>query len=193
MIAFFTAAMMLRTNHIPGIIADLLGANAEQSGKLEQKEGIDSSCSEALKARLPDVIGDVVGNGLIMTAGMLIRMKLSIFITDDEEGFVTGDEPCYVCVPGAWNSYPGHPDVELTIPLSPRHVAFYSWKIPPTLYALWDQETVDRANSRTIAGCKKEFVSWKGSVRPEWFVADYPSARPDPSMPITISGMEELR
>jgi hypothetical protein len=186
-IAFFTAAMMLRTNHIPSILADVLGTNHWQSASLEKEEGLDSSSSDALKAKLPDVTGDTVGNGLIMTAGMLVRMKLSIFVTDDEAGFVTGDEPCYVCVPGAWNSYPGHPDVELTIPLSPRHMAFYSWKLAPMLYAPWDRETVDRVNSRTIAGCKTEFVSWKGTTRPEWFIADFPSARPDASTPMTAS------
>jgi len=186
-LAFFTAAMMLRTNHIPTIMANVLGTTQSQSEKLEKKEGLDSSYSEALKAQLPDVTGDTVGNGLIFTASMLIRMKLSIFTTDDEAGFVTGDEPCYICVPGAWNPYPAHPDVELTIPLSPRHMAFYSWKIEPMLYVPWAAETVGRVNARTVAGCKKEFVSWKGIVRPEWFIADLPSARPDGSTPITAS------
>jgi hypothetical protein len=57
------------------------------------------------------------------------------------------------------------------MPLTPR-LAYYSWKIQPRMYEKWDQRNVDRLNARTISGCQKEFVSWKGVVRGEWFLPD---------------------
>ena len=104
-------------------------------------------------------------------ADLLIKINLSVFYTDDEAGFVTGDNPCFPCVPGDPPPFLGHPDVELTFPLTPNHLAFYSWKLPSLVYRKADRRMVDEANSRTIAGCRKEFISWKGLARNEWLSA----------------------
>jgi hypothetical protein len=171
-LAFFTSAMMLRTRRIPTALTGLLRTVQMQSRKQETKASIDHSFSDAIDGVLLSAAGETVADGLTAAASMLIRMNVSIFVTDDDAGFVTGDEPCSVIVPGAWNSYPTHPDVEIILPLSPQHAALYSWKVPRMSYVTWDRETVDRLNSRTIAQCTKEFVSWKGIIRGEWFLPD---------------------
>jgi hypothetical protein len=170
-LSFFTAAMMVRTDHIPGVVGNMLRTIHRQAAKQEAKENIEPSYSNAIAMFLPSLVGEVARVGIMENAKILTQMHLSIFVNDDEAGFVTGDEPCCVCVPGAWNPFVGHPDVELTMPLSPTLMAYYSWKILPVLYETWGRGKVDRLNSRTIGGCKKEFVSWKGIVRDEWFVA----------------------
>jgi hypothetical protein len=91
---------------------------------------------------------------------------------DDDAGFVTSDVPCSVCVPlpppFGQRPFLGHMDVEVTLPLSPHHLAVYSWKGPRLQYRLGNRSLVDEANLRTISRCLKEFVSWKGIVRDEW-------------------------
>ena len=171
-LSFFTSAMMLRTRRIPMALTDSLRTIQTQGRKQETRANIDHSFSDAIDEMLPSVVGEAVADGLSATASMLIRMNVSIFVTDDGDGFVTGDEPCSVVVPGASNSYPTHPDVEIILPLSPQHAVFYSWKIPRMSYVSWDRKTVYRLNSRTIAQCTKEFVSWRGTVRAEWFLPD---------------------
>ncbi|SPE39284.1 hypothetical protein SBA3_3140032 [Candidatus Sulfopaludibacter sp. SbA3] len=99
-------------------------------------------------------------------------MSLTIFTTDDDAGFVTGDEPCCLGVPGEAFAFFNHEDVELTLPLTLRHLAVYSWKLPFPMFSRLNQVGVDRINSRTVAHCGKVFVYWKGIVRDEWLQPD---------------------
>jgi hypothetical protein len=142
-----------------------------------KKANIEPFYSRAIEAASPSICGNAIGVGLAATAELLIRMNVSVFITDDDAGFVTGDEAVSVIVPGEWNAYPAHPDVEITLPLSPRHMAYYSWKVPRLTYMPLDRYKLDRINSRTIGSCHKEFVSWKGTARPEWFIGDIEAER----------------
>ena len=173
----FTSAMMLRTERIPTAMENMLRTIQSQAARQEKKASIEPSYSSAIEAALPSICGDAVSAGLTAMGAVLIRMNVSVFIADDEAGFLTGDEPVSVIVPGEWNAYPTHPDVEITLPLSPRHIAYYSWKIPRLTYMPWDRHKVDRMNSRTIGTCHNEFVSWKGIVRPEWFLNDFEAER----------------
>ena len=171
-LAFFTSAMMVRTNHMPGVLSNVFRTIKSQAERLEAKHNAKPGLSKDMAAKLETVVADTVRAGALTGANVLFGMNLSIFVADDEAGFVTGDEPCSIIVPGARDAYPGHPDVEILMPLSPHYMAFYSRKVPSMMYTKWNRQTVDRANSRTIRRCKKEFVSWKGIVRSEWFVAD---------------------
>lgn len=172
-LSFFSAAMMSRTEHYSEWVGTMLRTVQIQAARLAAKEKLEPSLSNAIEESLCNLNAETVGIGMPEFAKILIQMKLSVFVTDDEAGFVTGDEPCVVCVPGERHPFLGHQDVEFTVPLSPRHLAYYSWKIPPTMYSKLDRVKVDEVNSRTVAGCRKEFVSWKGIVRKEWIAADY--------------------
>lgn len=171
-LSFFAAAMIARTEHFADLTGTMLRTIQAQAAKQAAKKKIEPSLSNAIAEALPNLVGENVRIGMIENSKMIIRMNLSVFVTDDGAGFVTGDEPCIVCAPGDHHSFLGHQDVEFTMPLTPRHLAYYSWKIQPRMYEKWDQRKVDRLNARTIAGCQKEFVSWKGIVRDEWFLAE---------------------
>ena len=114
---------------------------------------------------------------MIEYSKMFFGMHLSIFATDDDVGFITSDAPIFLCIPGIegqWqHPFLAHEDVEVSLPLSPQHMAFYSWKVRPVQYRPADRRKVDQFNSGTVAGCRKEFVSWQGIVRPEWFDVDH--------------------
>jgi Protein of unknown function (DUF4238) len=171
-LAFFAAAMMLRTRRIPTAVQRMLQTIQMQARKQEEKSNIDHSFSDGINKLFASIVGKTVADGLPGMAFVLLRMNVSLLATEDDAGFVTGDEPCSVIVPGAWNAYPTHPDVEIILPLSPQCAALYSWKISRTSYVTLDRKTIDRLNSRTVGQCTHEFVSWKGTVRPEWFLPD---------------------
>src|ERR1022692_812555 len=48
--------------------------------------------------------------------------------------------------------------------------AIYTWMAKQVRYKLGTRRLVDEINSRIMSRCVKEFVSWKGIVRAEWFV-----------------------
>jgi Protein of unknown function (DUF4238) len=167
-LAHFCGAMLSRTGTLASTLREINQRSRNQATRLEEKEDIEPSLrlSTAIDEFLPDIEGEAVGAGLHVIPGMLFRMHLSIFVTEDEAGFVTGDNPALICT-GDQRPFLGHQDAECTVPLSPNHMAFYSWKVKPMLYPTWRRAHVDQINSRTIACCDKEFVSWKGIVRPE--------------------------
>jgi hypothetical protein len=170
--AHFTAAMLVRTRHMPNKMRVMFETIQRQAAKQEAAANLEPVYSEHVGKALPNIVGTSVMAGISEYARVLFGMNLSIFVTDDDAGFVTGDEPCSVCVPGALSSFLGHERVELTMPLSPQHMAYYSWRIPPQLYVAWSEGQVDRVNARTIDSCEEEFVTWKGTVREEWLHPD---------------------
>ena len=171
-LAHFSAAMIVRTDNMVGMMKDTFQTLQSQAARIESEENIEPSLSEALRVRLPDVAGTSVAVGIKEYAKPLMLMNLSILVTDDEAGFVTGDDPCSICVPGGRTSALLNEQVEVALPLAPQHLAFYSWRMAPRMYLALYSDQVERANARTLDYCKKEFVSWKGIVREEWFLPD---------------------
>ena len=104
-------------------------------------------------------------------------MGLTISTVEDEAGFITSDAPGCLCIPGPASTglhpFLGHCDVEATLPLSPRHLAIYTWTEKQVRYKLGTRRLVDEVNSRIMSRCLKEFVSWKGVIRSEWFETVY--------------------
>jgi hypothetical protein len=176
-LSFFAGAMMARAGGMPDAAERMLRTIARQTRRLEEKCGAPPAQSAEIEELLRSVHGHTAGTGMIEYSKMLFGMHLSIFAADDGVDFITADAPVFLCIPGIqgqWqHPFLGHEDVEVSMALSPQHMAFYSWKVPPILYRPADRRKVDQFNSRTIAGCRKEFVSWKGIVRPEWFGGEH--------------------
>ena len=170
-LVFFAAAMMTRVESYPERVGGMLKRIQQQAARQAARHGLESTLSKGIETSLARVSAESVSTGMPETAALLWRMKLSIFVTDDEAGFITSDNPCCLCVPRDWHPYLAHPDAELTFALTPYHLAFFSWKTPALLYRKAGRKMVDEANSRTIAWSRKEFVSKTGVVRQEWLPA----------------------
>jgi hypothetical protein len=106
---------------------------------------------------------------------MYFAMEMSIFVSQDEIGFITSDSPCVWFNPNAYRWPPfyrhaglGQRGVEVTLPLTPHHLLLISHEKLP-LYVDVEQKTVDKANGLRRAACADEFVSWKGETRSCWF------------------------
>lgn len=119
---------------------------------------------------------------LDVQAPMLFDMEMSIFVTQDELGFITSDSPCVWFNPKMHTFPPfyrspglGQKDIEVTLPLTPHHMLFISHKKFP-FYINVAQRVVDEANRLSRAHCNDEFVSWKGETRPYWFEVGKPPA-----------------
>jgi hypothetical protein len=151
--------MLARVAGIPNAGERMLRTVTRQT-RLEEKRDAPPEQSAAIEEQLRSVHGHTASTGMAEYSKMFFDMRLSIFATDDEVGFITSHAPIFPCIPG-------------TDGQSPQHMSFYSWKVRPILYRPADRYKVDQFNSGTIAGCRKEFVSWKGIVRPEWFGAEY--------------------
>ncbi|MBL8643706.1 MAG: DUF4238 domain-containing protein [Rhodospirillaceae bacterium] len=109
------------------------------------------------------------------------RMNLSIFHVEDDVGFITSDAPC-VSFDVEWYKAPvmlrrgvalRSPTVEVSMPLSPAHIAVISHradypgitKVPDSLKDTF----LDEYNRRTRFHCHKEFVVNSKVIKGIWF------------------------
>jgi hypothetical protein len=171
-LSFFAAAMLARVEPFTDAIGRMLRGVQMQARRLEEKRASNNKLSDEIAEELVNHVGDTVSIAVVQNQKMLERTNLTIFTVDDDDGFITSDSPGCLCVPGPppveLHPFGGHKGVEFTLPLSPHHLAIYTWTGGRVRYQLETRRLVDEANSRTVSGCVKEFVSWKGTVRREW-------------------------
>jgi hypothetical protein len=176
-LTFFTAAMLSRVESQSEWMAESLTEIWCQTARLEERENIEPVASLNLEREMMNLNGGVVRAGLMQRANMLMGMSLTILTTDDENGFITGDEPCSLNVQNG-RVYIGNPTVEIILPLTPSHAALFTG--PPLLrrfgapgtYQKASANQVNECNVRTMYHCRKQFVSRTGEVRDSWSVAE---------------------
>ena len=168
----FVAAMRARTKRFAERAGTMARGLRFQGLRLVATDAPVSALVEEAEDELRRINADSVLIGSVEIAATLRSMSLTVFTTSEPSGFVTGDEPCCLCVPGAPSANFNDPNVELTLPLSPEHLAVYSRKEPAPMYERLDAERTANFNRRTISHCQDEFVSWRGVVLPEWFDRD---------------------
>lgn len=117
----------------------------------------------------------IIAAGLEGEAPLLFDMQMTVLITDDDAGFITSDTPCVWFNPNLYKFPPfyrspglGQPDIQVTLPLTPKYLLLLSHRSSP-LYVNVNQEVVDEANRTTRFHSTEEFVSWKGETRAYWF------------------------
>jgi hypothetical protein len=177
-LTFFTAGMLSRVQSQANWMAESLYTEWYQTARLEEKENIEPVASANIEREMGNLNGEVVRAGLMRRAKMLWGMGLYILTTEDETGFITGDDPCSMAVRDGGRVYIGNPTVEIILPLTPRHAAVFAG--PPSLsrlgcpgiYRQLSADLVEECNLRTMAQCDKEFVSLRGEVRDSWFMPE---------------------
>jgi hypothetical protein len=169
-LAWFTAAMMARTEKYASPMREGIRASQIQAARLEHLRNVQPELSQKLDDELRNLVPEVTSTLTVFLAPILFRMDLTVFVADDEAGFITSDEPCVPCIPGS-RDYPfiGRPDVEVILPLSPLHLARFCWSPKRNLYADAGADWINQANRRVFFACHEEFVSWRGLLRDEWF------------------------
>lgn len=136
-----------------------------------------------------------IGHSINFISDTLFKMKLSLFIAGGEQRYVTSDHPCTWHNPEAykWPPFYRSPGlyqerIEVTLPLSPMYLAFFSWQELPQIFqsARVDKQSavpsavpylaipdsiVDELNFRTCNARDKFIISHIPETRISWFQA----------------------
>jgi hypothetical protein len=194
-LTLFAAAMLGRTEargdrwfdalqQIRGFVAQFEGQEGltQASGSLDFRKlpaNAHPTSTQELDAYLTNSIPQLVINSIQAAAPRLYAMKLNIFTTDDEIGFVTSDNPCVMFNPSSNRYHPtqrspglAQAEIEVTLPLSPRRLAVFSHKLRLPEYTAISKTTLDALNRRTIFFCDEAFVSRKAEVLSAWHSAE---------------------
>jgi hypothetical protein len=113
---------------------------------------------------------------------VLMGMKASILCTSASPGFITSDHPCALFDPEAHKRPPAYryvaldsPTVELSLPLSPRHLLVVSHDHEAGEYMSIPDALVDHANSITRLYANETIVVCRNELREAWLSQQSPS------------------
>jgi len=106
---------------------------------------------------------------------ILLKMDMAILCSNNDQKFITSDNPCIWYDPEAYKNPPLFRSVglinkfiEITIPISPDQCLLFNWQKIGGYLAI-DSEGVIRMNQRQIAFTDKEFVAHENKTNLEWF------------------------
>jgi hypothetical protein len=175
-LCLFTAAMHSRTNKAGEHWRKTQQEMHDQVVAMEKAMGAEPHTSLETAALLENAHQFFLAMSLESEAPLYFQMNLTILFAHDPIGFITSDAPCSWYNPKAHTMPPFYRspglmqnDIEVTMPLTPQLMLMFSHhKFAPYLEV--GQTFVEHANHRIRAFADKEFVSWKGISRPEWFV-----------------------
>lgn len=109
---------------------------------------------------------------------MLFEIPFMIAETLEAPGFITSDDPCVWFDPANYLDPPPRgaggllsPTIEITLPLSPNHLLYFSRKhaFPNIYLPVPGRELVDQLNARTRAFAHEFFIANQPEARTEWF------------------------
>lgn len=139
--------------------------------------GPKAPIAEELEAFLINHHAHLVLETIETAAPRLFAMGLRIYTTNDPVGFITSDAPAIMYNPESYRFPPqfrgpglDQREIEVTLPLTPRHFAMYSHTFPLFSYAALDKPMVDELNRRTAVFAQRSIVSRTADVNPDWFV-----------------------
>ncbi|HLZ41697.1 MAG TPA: DUF4238 domain-containing protein [Candidatus Sulfotelmatobacter sp.] len=195
-LCLFTAAMHSRTRRAGDHWQQTAQQMHEIVSSMEEQHNLEPTTSRQTGRLVEIAPQHLVMTMLEVQAPMYFAMELSVFVANDELGFITSDSPCVWFNPTLHTLPPfyrspglGQSDIEVTLPLTPQHLLFISHRKHP-FYMPVGQNVVDEANRLSRAHSDIEFVSWKGETRPYWFET---GTMPDDAWENTDPGRKAMR
>ncbi|HEY7001954.1 MAG TPA: DUF4238 domain-containing protein [Candidatus Udaeobacter sp.] len=130
-----------------------------------------------------------IGHSIDFVSGELFEMHLCFLVAAHQQRFITSDHPCVWFNPEAYKWPPmlrgpglAQKDIEITLPISPTHLAYFSWKRLPVLvkrdgkeraegcdYLQISDRFVGELNRRTRAFCDTCIISQTAETQARWF------------------------
>ena len=169
-LAVFTAAMMGRAP----VQSESFRRQLQPLEEIVEKAGTPEQAEE-LSEYILNHAAYYTTSTIEASAPMLFNMVPSILITNNATGFITSDNPAVMFNPNAYKLPPFYRspglatiDVEITLPLTPKHLIVYTHRRHLPLYQPVDLKTVDELNRRTWAHAHQEVVSKTGIVKDIW-------------------------
>lgn len=117
----------------------------------------------------------MLGSLISIMTEALVRMKLEVLNAPEGHHFLTSDNPCVQFDPTAYRRPPlyrspglYHPNLEITLPISPNQAVFFTWQGNEG-YSNISTAEVDELNRRTRFRAHQYFVFHKNEINPFWF------------------------
>lgn len=160
----FVACMFMRTQRMRESIGAFVSAKAR----------IEKDYARAFDQRIPDTScmehnahAHAICDSILFLSDELARMSHNVFIAPVGKIYLTSDAPCL------WQSeagFPGlaNPFLEITLPLTPRHLLHISRTIPSSGYIDALAFMVDLTNWETIRNCQQYFISNSPTLDTSW-------------------------
>ncbi len=174
-LAVFTAAMMGRAKPESEWNKKQLQPLKDILDHVEKVEGGPTPDGEELRDLLTNHPAFYVTATMETAAPVLFGMNLTILTTDDPVGFITSDSPVVMFNPQAYKFPPYYRppglamiDIEITLPLTPRHMAVYTHFPRAGAYLKLEKKFLDEMNRRTWFHAAHEVVSRTGLVEDVW-------------------------
>jgi hypothetical protein len=195
-LATFTAAMLGRSkpqaDHLHGQFKGFQNHLAD----MEYSMAAPPTSSQELSRYLEDYPAKLVIQMIETAAPVLLSMSLTILTTDDPVGFITSDSPATMFNPEGYKFPPQYQspglmqtDVEVRLPLTPRHLALYTHNRDAKVYQPLSSKMTDEVNRTAWYFAHDTVVSKTGELKPFWF-SD--RSRPDDAWNPDVQSQEEL-
>lgn len=118
----------------------------------------------------------LLGTSATSAAHILSQMHMHMIRTDSDPGFNTSDCPVAMFDPTAYQRPPmwrspglAHKNIEVTLPLSPKHLLLFCWNTEEgTLPVQVPEGVADEYNRIAHANCHKMFVVRRNVLKPSW-------------------------
>ncbi len=117
-----------------------------------------------------------VESALQTAAPILWRMSLAFAEAPEGSFFITSDNPCVWFDPTAYRRPPFYrnaglamPEVEVTMPISPKFTAIVTHETGMQGYFQMTNWQVQEMNRRTVGFSDRQFISSSGNTLPQWF------------------------
>jgi len=174
-ICAFAAAMLARSkgqgDHFAEFFRDIHGLVEN----LEKKRGAKPGLSLETRMHAENAAASTLAMTMLSLPQLLMRLKMVVFCTTLDEGFITSDCPCVMYDPEAYKLPPLYRGpallaqrTELTLPLTPTRLLLFHHGVEEG-YLEASQRAVDEANRRTRFNCTEDFVSHMGKMKDFWF------------------------
>jgi hypothetical protein len=164
----FVACMFMRTERMKESIISGVSAMARIEKDYAQTHGKPIPDSALMERNAhPHAIYD----GVLVISKELESMSHNVFIAPAGKAYLTSDTPCI------WQAALGFPDLrnpslEITLPLTPRHLLHISKNIPTSGYIDAPDYLVDERNCQTIRRCRSCFVANSSILDASWLESE---------------------
>jgi Protein of unknown function (DUF4238) len=164
----FVACMFMRTERMKDTVTSAVSAIAR----------IEKSHAETHGKPIPDTSvmehnahPHAVYEGILVITEELKKMSHNVFVAPMNKVYLTSDTPC------AWQAPLGvaglvNPMLEITLPLTSRHLLHISKTIPTSGYIDAPDFWVDQRNWETIRQCRSYFVANSSVLDASWLESE---------------------
>jgi hypothetical protein len=175
-LAAFTAAMLGRSKRKGDWMLHQRKQHVEKIREMEQAINASPNASQELEATLLNYHADLVVQMIRVAAPILFNMRLTICTTEDPMGFITSDAPAVMYNPRSYTFPPHYRSpglyqkyIEVTLPLTPRHLALFTHTFEGGAYYALPERATNEINRTILFFAEKEIVSKTGGVKDFWF------------------------